>query len=59
MRLKTTLRSKSFKAAGIRILMRLMGLVLTAIAVQFVINGLTDLGVIPSTNPAGIPHVRG
>lgn len=30
---------------GIRILMRLMGLVLTAIAVQFVINGLTDLGV--------------
>jgi multiple antibiotic resistance protein len=31
---------------GIRILMRLMGLVLTAIAVQFVINGLTDLGVI-------------
>ena len=32
---------------GIRILMRLMGLVLTAIAVQFVINGLIDLGVIP------------
>lgn len=32
---------------GIRILMRLMGLVLTAIAVQFVINGLTDLGVVP------------
>lgn len=31
---------------GIRILMRLMGLVLTAIAVQFVINGLADLGVI-------------
>ena len=31
---------------GIRILMRLMGLVLTAIAVQFLINGLTDLGVI-------------
>ena len=31
---------------GIRILMRLMGLVLTAIAVQFVINGLTDLGVL-------------
>jgi multiple antibiotic resistance protein len=29
---------------GIRILMRLMGLVLTAIAVQFVINGLVDLG---------------
>jgi multiple antibiotic resistance protein len=29
---------------GIRILMRLMGLVLTAIAVQFVISGLMDLG---------------
>lgn len=33
---------------GIRILMRLMGLVLTAIAVQFVINGLADLGVFAS-----------
>ena len=44
---------------GIRILMRLMGLVLTAIAVQFVINGLTDLGVIPSTNPAASPQIRG
>jgi multiple antibiotic resistance protein len=32
---------------GIRILMRLMGLVLTAIAVQFVINGLVDLGAFP------------
>jgi multiple antibiotic resistance protein len=31
---------------GIRILMRLMGLLLTALAVQFVLNGLTDLGVI-------------
>ncbi|MDQ6699874.1 MAG: MarC family protein [Acidobacteriota bacterium] len=31
---------------GIRILMRMMGLLLTAIAVQFVINGLGDLGVI-------------
>jgi multiple antibiotic resistance protein len=31
---------------GIRILMRLMGLILVAIAVQFVVNGLTDLGVI-------------
>jgi len=30
---------------GLRILMRLMGLVLTAIAVQFIINGLTDLNV--------------
>jgi multiple antibiotic resistance protein len=35
---------------GIRILMRLMGLVLTAIAVQFVINGLTDLGVFRPTS---------
>ncbi len=32
---------------GIRILMRLMGLVLTAIAVQFVLNGLMDFGVFP------------
>ncbi len=31
---------------GIRILMRLMGLVLTAIAVQFVLNGFTDLHVL-------------
>ncbi len=30
---------------GIRILMRLMGLVLTAIAVQFVLNGFGDLGL--------------
>lgn len=32
---------------GSRILTRLMGLVLTAIAVQFVLNGFVDLGVIP------------
>jgi len=32
---------------GIRILMRLMGLVLTAIAVQFMLNGLIDLKLIP------------
>lgn len=32
---------------GIRILMRLMGLVLVAIAVQFVLNGCGDLGLIP------------
>jgi multiple antibiotic resistance protein len=31
---------------GIRILMRLMGLLLTAIAVQFIVNGLADLGVV-------------
>jgi multiple antibiotic resistance protein len=31
---------------GIRILMRMMGLLLVAIAVQFVLNGLMDLGVI-------------
>jgi MarC family membrane protein len=31
---------------GIRILMRMMGLMLTAIAVQFVLNGLSDLGLI-------------
>lgn len=33
---------------GIRIMMRLMGLVLTAIAVQFFLNGLVDLGVLRS-----------
>jgi multiple antibiotic resistance protein len=31
---------------GIRIMMRMMGLLLTAIAIQFIVNGLTDLGVI-------------
>jgi multiple antibiotic resistance protein len=31
---------------GIRILTRMMGLLLTAIAVQFVLNGLKDLGVV-------------
>jgi len=31
---------------GIRILTRLMGLLLTAIAVQFVLNGLKDVGVV-------------
>jgi multiple antibiotic resistance protein len=35
---------------GIRILMRLMGLLLTAIAVQFFVNGLTHLGVIKGTS---------
>lgn len=32
--------------SGIRILMRLMGLLLTAIAVQFIVNGLTGLGLV-------------
>jgi multiple antibiotic resistance protein len=32
---------------GIRVLIRLMGLVLVAIAVQFFVNGCSDLGVIP------------
>ncbi len=31
---------------GIRILMRLMGLLLTAIAVQFIVNGLIGLGIV-------------
>jgi multiple antibiotic resistance protein len=31
---------------GIRIMTRLMGLLLTAVAVQFIINGFTDLGVV-------------
>ena len=34
---------------GIRVLGRLMGLVLVAIAVQFVLNGLADVGVIPKS----------
>jgi multiple antibiotic resistance protein len=37
---------------GIRILMRLMGLLLVALAVQFVANGLTDFGLLkPLTAP--------
>ena len=32
---------------GIRILVRIMGLLLVALAVQFFVNGLTDLGLIP------------
>jgi multiple antibiotic resistance protein len=31
---------------GIRILMRLMGLILVAIPVQFIVNGVSDLGLI-------------
>jgi len=37
---------------GIRILSRLMGLLLVALAVQFVANGLTDFGVLkPLVSP--------
>jgi multiple antibiotic resistance protein len=36
---------------GIRVLMRLMGLVLAAIAVQFVINGVIDLGLVRPQKP--------
>lgn len=36
---------------GIRILMRIMGLLLTAIAVQFIINGLGRLGVVGIVQP--------
>jgi hypothetical protein len=32
---------------GIRILVRIMGLLLVALAMQFFVNGLTDLGLIP------------
>src|SRR5689334_21242647 len=46
---------------GIRILMRLMGLLLVAIAVQFIVNGLTELGLLhkqQAGNPACLvsPH---
>lgn len=36
---------------GIRILVRVMGLLLVALAVQFFVNGLTDLGVIAKQVP--------
>jgi multiple antibiotic resistance protein len=32
---------------GIRILVRIMGLLLVALAAQYFVNGLTDLGIIP------------
>lgn len=32
---------------GIRVLVRVMGLMLVALAVQFFVNGLTDLGLVP------------
>ncbi len=31
---------------GIRILVRIMGLLFGALAMQFLVNGLTDLGII-------------
>ncbi|MGA7916164.1 MAG: MarC family protein [Candidatus Acidiferrales bacterium] len=36
---------------GIRILMRLMGLLLVALAVQFIANGLTDFGLLKQITP--------
>jgi multiple antibiotic resistance protein len=36
---------------GIRILVRIMGLLLVALAMQFFVNGLTDLGLIPRHTP--------
>jgi len=40
-------RVRSFMGeTGIRILVRIMGLLLVALAMQFFVNGLTDLGVI-------------
>jgi multiple antibiotic resistance protein len=43
--------SSYLHATGIRILTRMMGLLLTAIAVQFVLNGLTDAGLLPQGGP--------
>jgi multiple antibiotic resistance protein len=37
---------------GIRILVRIMGLLLVALAMQFFVNGLTDLGIVP--HPGGV-----
>ena len=37
---------------GIRILTRLMGLLLVALAVQFVVNGLVDFGVVKPLKPS-------
>jgi multiple antibiotic resistance protein len=34
---------------GIRILVRIMGLLLVALAMQFFVNGLTDLGLVPKS----------
>lgn len=40
---------------GIRILVRIMGLLLVALAMQFFVNGLTDLGVIAPQLPGSLP----
>jgi multiple antibiotic resistance protein len=37
---------KRLGETGIRIMMRIMGLMLTALAVQFVISGLAGMGVV-------------
>lgn len=43
-------RVRSFLGeTGVRILMRLTGLILVAIAVQFIVNGASDLGVVHLT----------
>ena len=44
---------------GIRILVRIMGLLLVALAVQFFVNGLTDLGVIQSTRENDVRGQKG
>ena len=35
-----------FGHTGIRIMMRFMGLLLMGVAIQFILNGLTDVGLI-------------
>ena len=42
---------KRLGETGIRILVRIMGLLLVALAMQFFVNGLTDLGVIAHQAP--------
>jgi multiple antibiotic resistance protein len=38
--------AKAMGETGVRILVRIMGLLLVALAVQYFVNGLVDLGVI-------------
>ena len=43
---------------GIRILVRVMGLLLVALAVQYFVNGFVDLGVVPNPDPLRYQNLR-